>query len=549
MALSVRAASGGQNGATAVSSQAVTFPAGTTTNDLVYIIVAVNSTVSSPVAAGWNPLLTTNSTNTQSTIVCYRSIQAGDTAPTITWTTTGKASWVAVTLQPAAGQQAAHSGFGTVLNSGTAGTSFTPNSYAAGAATGASVLLSGFKTSANGAAGITTTAPTNWTEPTNGDQTTAVGSTARQAAAETSVRTGQTGTITPGAETASLSSFGIVHHAFAIEQTPQPTVDAGADATVTGGGTFSRTATENLNGGTATSRAWTIQAGPTGVGNTLGTAAALSWTPTVGGTYTLRYTLVASNGTVTDDVIVTVYPPNLVGYATVVGNTSPITVTKANVNAALGGTVTDGDLLVAVLSDDETYSLMAASTGTWTTALTLDAVPGGSGAKVKVFLRTAASEPVSWDFATGVGDAVATVIALRGRDTTLANAVGAIQQTVAGTSRVTPTVDHAGIAGSILLAGATIDSNGIANTWTPPTEMMELADAQSTTWASHSVAILPGDPADPTGTYTFTYTTSALRGDGIQWALVAPPSGGAPPAVRPRRPVIVAQAVNRASLW
>lgn len=219
MALSTRAASGGQGGSTTLTSQAITFPTGTTTNDLVYIILSVNTAVSNPTAAGWNPTAITQST-THSLIICYRTIQSGDTAPTVSWTGAGKTAWTAVTLQPAAGQAAAHSGFGTAVNTGTAATTHTPPAFAAGATSGASVLLNAFRTGANGATGVTCTAPTNWVEPTNGDQTTAVTTNQRQVAAEVSVRTGQTGTITPGSETITVSSSAILQHAFAVEVPP-----------------------------------------------------------------------------------------------------------------------------------------------------------------------------------------------------------------------------------------------------------------------------------------------------------------------------------------
>lgn len=373
MALSVRAASGGQNGSTLVASQAVTFPTGTTTNDLVYVIISVNATVTSPTATGWNPQVISNATTTHSLIICYRTILAGDTAPTITWTGSAKASWTAVTLQPAAGQQAAHSGFGTAVNTGTAATSHTPPNFAAGGASGASVLLNAFRTGANGATGVTTTAPTNWTEPTNGDQTTAVTSTQRQVAAEVSVRAGQTGTITPGSETITVSSSAILQHAFAVEQVAPPSVDAGADASVLQNATFSRTASETLNGGTVTSRDWSIVAGPTGVGSSIGSAAALSWTPSDLGQYTLRYTLVASNGTVTDDVLVTVgyLRSEVSGFNT---TTAPITLTLP--------ASTVGDKVVLLQATDY-YTMAALGTPTGTavttwTELTLAQFDGGT---------------------------------------------------------------------------------------------------------------------------------------------------------------------------
>lgn len=88
-----------------------------------------------------------------------------------------------------------------------------------------------------------------------------------------------------------------------------PTVDAGADSSVALNGTFSRSATENDGGGTITTRAWTVQAGPAGVGDTIGASAALSWGPTVAGIYTLRYSATNSAGTGHDDVQLTVIAP------------------------------------------------------------------------------------------------------------------------------------------------------------------------------------------------------------------------------------------------
>lgn len=85
-----------------------------------------------------------------------------------------------------------------------------------------------------------------------------------------------------------------------------PTVSAGADATIDQYDPFARTATENNNGATITSRAWTVQSGPNQVGATISTAAAVNWSPTVGGAYVLRYSATNSQGTGTDDVAVTV---------------------------------------------------------------------------------------------------------------------------------------------------------------------------------------------------------------------------------------------------
>lgn len=85
---------------------------------------------------------------------------------------------------------------------------------------------------------------------------------------------------------------------------PAPTVNAGLNATFEVGGTFSRVAA--VTGIGVTSRAWTIQSGPTGSGTTISTSVSLSWIPTVAGTYVLRFSATNPTGTGTDDVTVIV---------------------------------------------------------------------------------------------------------------------------------------------------------------------------------------------------------------------------------------------------
>ncbi|MFJ6559984.1 chitosanase [Streptomyces sp. NPDC091412] len=59
----------------------------------------------------------------------------------------------------------------------------------------------------------------------------------------------------------------------------KPTVSAGASTATPPDSPFTRTATENANGSTITSRSWQIITGPMGAGTTIGTTTALSWTP------------------------------------------------------------------------------------------------------------------------------------------------------------------------------------------------------------------------------------------------------------------------------
>lgn len=216
-------------------------------------------------------------------------------------------------------------------------------------------------------------------------------------------------------------------------------------------------------------------------------------------------------------------PSAVVGYATATAGGTAISVTKAAVESSRGGTVANGDVLVAVESCDQgVIGDLVASTGTWNTRLSLDPFSGGGGTKVKVFTRVASSEPASWSFAQNSNsDGVVTVICLRGVDESAV--IGAIQSTAAGASRAIPAVDHAGIAGSVELAGAGVDPGAGGATWTVPDPWVELADAQSTTWTSCVVGVRDS-LTDPSATDTFT--TSIGTTQGVQWALVVPPTTG-----------------------
>jgi hypothetical protein len=235
----------------------------------------------------------------------------------------------------------------------------------------------------------------------------------------------------------------------------------------------------------------------------------------------------------------------IVGVASSAGATTPLTINKSAV-----GTLADGDVLIAVQSADNGASAsITANTGSWTQLLALDSVGSSApGVKMKVWGRTvttAGSEPASWTWGyPATSDNVITVIGLRGANLTAV--VGQIQTTATGQARVTPTVDHAGTAGSVMLAGATVDGPAVT-TFTPPNDMTELADAQSTTWTAQTVARM-FDPADPTGTKTFTPGTT-VNAAGVQWALVIPPPT-TPATFLAAAPYIVNQsALVRAHYW
>jgi hypothetical protein len=101
------------------------------------------------------------------------------------------------------------------------------------------------------------------------------------------------------------------------------------------GQTFSRTAAPDANGGTISARSWVILSGPTGSNIPLTTADAVLWTPTVIGTYVLRYSVTTELGTTTDDVTVTVTPQTFPLDLTLVGSSAWSTGAASSTSIAL----------------------------------------------------------------------------------------------------------------------------------------------------------------------------------------------------------------------
>lgn len=317
-------------------------------------------------------------------------------------------------------------------------------------------------------------------------------------------------------------------------------VTASAESFSQTGATFANL-TERADTGSATGNDVSIKAYTanvtTGATNTIAHAATLSGA-SEGGSVVVQQTV---TGTA---------PSALVGYTTVTTAGGTVTVTKAAVDASLGGTVTNGDGMIAIhTADTGALTDQTAATGTWNLLASLDGGGGSPAGKVKIWLRTAASEGASWAFGqNAASDGLVTVVVFRDMNVNTTDIVAAITSTATGTSRVTPDVDHANTAVSIMLAGASVPANNVTCTFTSPGGMTEIADAQSTTWACHAVALLVG-PSDPTGTKTFTASTATQQGPGVQWAMVIPPTT---PTVTfmPPTPILINQAaLVRAHYW
>ena len=287
--------------AAAATSVSVAAPAGVAAGDhqLVFLgVPSTSETVTPP--SGWELVRTQQNTvdATPFTLRVYRITTASATAAAA-FTKSGSAQATAVRL--------AYRGGGGVESSNGSTSTSTTASHALGSVTttvaDSLVVAATYEDSASSSK--THTMPSPWTE--RADFNTLGGARVGMIAAYDMVKA------TPGAQGGTITSTAADHYAtisvvLAGTSGPAaPTVDAGADATITLGQTFTRTATENDNGSAITARGWTIISGPQSVGSSTATQG-VSFTPTVAGTFVLRYSATNSVGTSTDDMTLTVNP-------------------------------------------------------------------------------------------------------------------------------------------------------------------------------------------------------------------------------------------------
>ena len=179
----------------------------------------VGSSATWQALAGWT--LEGQATNPSGTVhsaaVYSRVLQAGDTAPTFTASVAGKSAWTGICWRPGAGETPSAYAKATTLISAV-GTTATPNAVASSDANSVSMVFNSNREQANAATAITQTPPgggSAYTEPTNGDQSTATGTTAatRQVGAHLAYREAVgTGSIAPGAFTFNVSIIDIAFH-------------------------------------------------------------------------------------------------------------------------------------------------------------------------------------------------------------------------------------------------------------------------------------------------------------------------------------------------
>lgn len=192
-------------------------PAGTApaAGDLVVIIICIfNATQTANQASGtgtWTFQATGDDNGSAATdhtsAVAWRVFDGTETAPTFAWGTASRYSYSIMALAPDAGKTLSPDVWAAVVKVTTAATTAT-----AGAATGSggpdcSLVLITCATNVVSGSAITYTAPASWTIPTLGsDSNTGTGSK-HGCGSSIAYRAGQTGTVTPGAETFSQACY------------------------------------------------------------------------------------------------------------------------------------------------------------------------------------------------------------------------------------------------------------------------------------------------------------------------------------------------------
>ena len=224
MAVTFRSASGGQS-STAALAASVTQPSGAAAGDMVIAGLTVKDTQTFTAKSGWTLEANANANSNVSTTATYRRVLDGTESWPISFAWTGssvKYAWVAAAFTPGTGNTMTVDGEAAVKVDTTA-TTHTANAKTAVAASVCSVIFNCHRNSASGATGATVTPPTNWTEPANGDQTTASGTTTAlsQLGAEVCYRTGQSGTVTPGSCTLTLTGTQNTYHFLLTDPAPE----------------------------------------------------------------------------------------------------------------------------------------------------------------------------------------------------------------------------------------------------------------------------------------------------------------------------------------
>lgn len=227
MTLSVAGSNGG--GATGTTNSVTAWPASYTpaAGDIALVIAETDGTAaawtqtagSAFTGTGTGGALTqdnnTNATAPFQTLLAWRILQAGDTAPTFHIPNSGRVSWDLLVLRSTA-TPAIDVVAGPTFHT-TAGTSFTPPAATAAGSGETSVVLASITAAAKGTTAETWTAPANWTaNSVAGSQAGTTATFSHLSSMATRLSQGP-GSVAPGAYTAGVSSFATSYHVLVLE--------------------------------------------------------------------------------------------------------------------------------------------------------------------------------------------------------------------------------------------------------------------------------------------------------------------------------------------
>ncbi len=336
-----------------------------------------------------------------------------------------------------------------------------------------------------------------------------------------------TGSVTSGSSatgpaitlTLSAASTGILMVYRIREAAPPsaPVVTAPADDTITVGDTYSDTATATNS---PTSWAWTVQSGPDEVGNTISTAAAISWTPDTAGTFVLRATATNAGGSGYDEVTLTVNAAGGAGgYVTPVvrsATSDDVATTDESIVMAKPAGLAVGDYLLACHTADADGSLAAMTAPAGFTELAAQAGNASSNYPyLKIWGKVATSGDVAASTFTFPGDTgsdeAGALVAIEAGTYDPDDPVGTItfttQARIANQAITAPSIT--GVEDGLLICVLSADTNNLSQSFpTPPTGMTEVADdGQAYSLIGVFSEVLTADGA--TGTRTATPSPSS----------------------------------------
>lgn len=357
----------------------VAVPSGAAAGDLLVAVLSYAGSIAATSPAGWTEHLNQLMGADGRVVVISRTMQAGVTQAQ--WTLDTGASYA----KNAAAMAVFRGHTGTPVI-GTAGTraSSSVDVIAPSVTTDedAAWILGVFGDRASSQ--TTLTAPTGMTERAK-VLTGGGGGASALIASEARATAGATGTRTATWGVASSNALGVLVEVNPAGSTP-PVVDAGADATITAGTAFSRTATATDADGTIASRLWTQISGPT-VTLSGSTTATVSFTPAEAGVIVLRHTATDNSGTTAfDDVAV---------YVTDTTSRPSGTVSNPGNFVPVGGSET----LHAALADESDSTYIESPEDTTGAAWTGTITPLASGA-VTVTVRAKSSTTPAYGMTT-----------------------------------------------------------------------------------------------------------------------------------------------------